>query len=209
MERRTYIWEFTGNEEEAYAVIAHAGRYGVPKQRHYLPMKMQVQSCECDGDKIDFAGLIYSSAKEDEYLNAEFLQNRTKILRGERPEWILVEFEPVMTGIYLRYYNRGFDVKEEIYLHVSCLAKESAKLHMRFEVPHTNGKPDTHYLFVAECRPDRTADNFILLESFSQDTQKCISFCIDHRDAEDNPVIFDRYDIVRPAWADVTEYTDI
>lgn len=143
MERRTYIWDFTGSEDEAYAVIAYAGRYGMPKHKHYLPIKMQVKLCKRDGDEIDFAELIFSSAETDEHLDASFLRNRIGILRGKSQDWILVGFEPLMTGIYLWYYNKELDAEEKIYLHVCHLAKKMSALQIQFEVPHANGKPDT------------------------------------------------------------------
>lgn len=209
MERRNYIWTFTGNEEETYAVIAHAGRYGMPKKGYYLPIKMQVKSCKRDGKKIDFTELIYSSAEEDTYLDVGFLRNRIDILHGKIQDWILVGFEPLMTGIRLWYYNKELDDKEVIYLHICHLAKKLATLNIEFEVPHANEKPDTQYLFTAECRccPEDIAYNLVMLGSFSQDTQKSISFRLDEPEYES--LDFDQYDILYPDWADVTEYTDI
>lgn len=200
MERRTYELHFTGNEEDAFAVIAHDGWYGLPGHRHYLPMKMQVRACECDGEKVDFTRLIYTPDEDTKRLDTDFFQNRVDILQGKRLDWILSEFKVMMTGICLRYYNKKLDDWEEIYLHVCRFAKKEGKLHVQFDVPHANDKPDTRYEFCAECYPDGDG-NFILLESFGQDTQRCMSF---GSDGECGQCVE-----VYPDYAEITEYIDI
>lgn len=208
MERRTYIWNFTGDEEtDTYAIIAYAGRYGRSKGGHYLPIKMQVKLCERDGCEVAPAELIYASIEEDKDLNPKFLRNRVSILQGKDSNWVLVGFEPMMTGIYLWYYSKSADEVEKIYLHACRRSSEKGTLRLQFEVPHASGKPNTWYQFTAECRTNRVVYNCILLESLSQDTQKSISFCLD--ESKHGLLDFDQCDIIYPDYADVTEYTDV
>ena len=210
MERRTYIWELSGDREtETFAIIAHSGRYNVPRQKpQYLPVKMQVKICQRDGQNIDLTELIHPCDEICPCTNAEFLGNRTKILRGECHNWFLAGFEPVMTGVLLWYYNEELGDVEKIYLHAYSWVEKYGELYIEFHVPHANGKPDTEYLFGVECRrPGDPTSNFVLLEAFSQNTQKCISFCCDK--CADDLSGHSRNEIIYPKYADVTEYTDI
>lgn len=207
MERRNYILPFKPASERQYVVIAYDGRYGVPGKGNHLPIKINGSTCKRDGKEIALAEFIYSSPKEDMGVDAEFLRERIDILYDRHPDWILGEFEILMTGIVLKYYNMKRDVDEEIYLHVSSSSNVHVKLHIEFSVPHTNGKPGTVYWFQVEASGKYAWNNFVLLEKMGQDSQSCIAFRID--ETKHDPLILAECDIIEPDYADVTEYIDI
>ena len=106
-----------------------------------------------------------------------------------------------MTGVNLKYYHEKEDREGEVYLHAQS-DRVVKNLHMEFRVPHVNGKSDTLYWLNAECRPG-AKDNCILLAKRAYDTQSSMMFGL--YDESDYP----ESEIIRPDYADVTEYIDV
>ncbi|WP_305116700.1 hypothetical protein [Acutalibacter muris] len=202
MEKREYTLEFNSGDEERFLVIAYMGHYrGFPKERgRHLPIEMAVKAFE-DHKEIDFARLAYSFSVNDGLPDPKFVQDCKDILHGRNSDWILGEFEVFMTGVNLKYYHEKEDREGEVYLHAQS-DRVVKNLHMEFRVPHVNGKSDTLYWLNAECRPG-AKDNCILLAKRAYDTQSSMMFGL--YDESDYP----ESEIIRPDYADVTEYIDV
>lgn len=201
MEKRSYILDLRSYEEERFLVIAYMGHYhGFPNERgRHLPIKMTAKAF-VDHKEIDFACLAYSFSINGELPDPKFVQDCEDVLRGKSSDWILGEFEIFMTGVNLKYYDEKDNREGEVYLHVQH--DQTAKnLLMEFSVPHVNGKPDTLYWLNTKCRPN-TMDNCVLLTKRTYDTQSSMMFGLD------GELDYSNDEIIRPDYADVTEYID-
>ena len=223
MERRDYHWRLDYDAEQSFTVTALDHRYTFAShqsKKRYLPMKMYVVTNLRNGYEIGLAGLVYPLPQndEDESHSEEFLQNWLQIFRGENPDWILTEFQVLMTGVCLGYYNRelGGDI-ENLYISISqqkpkdVLTKPiAAKMHLRFSVPHADERPDTMYELLVEYsrqKPDGDRfDHFVQLKRYNCRNQATMYFTVD--DYEKFTLYAEEGWIIEPKDGDITEYID-
>ena len=210
MEKRDYKLYFDTScnlEETCYPVIAGVGRYGVPGSWSYLPIKIDCIQCTDGGTEIDIVKLMRPLPCNDEDVeDTEFKQHYLDILRGEIPDWILGEFEVLMTGICLIYYNASKDVKETLNLNIAHVSNREAHLHIKFSVPHCNGKPDTEYWYNGRFYySTEKPDSWTTLNKLGYDTQSAITFYLND---DHDPRRMLEFDAIQPDYAHITEYID-
>lgn len=146
-----------------------------------LPIGMEIAFCQNESNEsVDIAEIaeVDFSPRADKDFYCHFVE----ILHGQYDGWMLTRFQIRCCGVALEYFCPATDASEEIVLNILKNGLHHIRIH--FNVPHTNGKPDTQYVLHATdcCKgtsiwiSEKTQDSYIL-DFFNNDTDDFTTTC--------------------------------
>lgn len=186
-------------DDDGYKVISRTPNRHACFPQITFPIKLVVLRCwqEKGYKNTDITELIDIQSCTDDI---DFWSDYQDIVHGKCKEWILVEFQPLFSGIDLTYLN--LDTGQEKTITVDLIGKGIREMYLNFYVPHSDGKPDTQYEFRLDRVKDTNGKKWTYYGScaeFTPDSYFLMAYSPENREDPSDPI---------PKHVRITEYAD-
>lgn len=133
-------------DEDDFAIASYD--LGIRNIKNGCPaIQMEVLECRYKEEDRDFLETA-SPVNRLESLHQDFRKHYEEIVQGRCESWRLVSIIIRPAELELEFYSEAYDCEERVLLNVD--GRRIRQLDLKFEVPHTDGRPSTEYLMMLE-----------------------------------------------------------